>query len=75
MMIFVEKQGIIRSLNYAEVAELADALDLKSNDEFSSCRFESGPRHQFKRGVAQLAERTVWDREVVGAEPATPTRD
>lgn len=28
---------------------------------------------QSLRGVAQLVARTVWDREVAGSSPATPT--
>src|SRR5699024_12864761 len=41
---------------FAGVAELADAQDLKSCDERSSYRFDSGPRHHhFNRApIAQL---------------------
>gem|GEM_PF-5819699 len=50
---------------------MVDAQDLKSCDLFGSCGFESHPRHI--RSVAQLVERRVWDAEVPGSNPGTPT--
>ncbi len=34
----------------------------------------SSPSLGTHRGVAQLVERRVWDAEVVGSRPATPTK-
>jgi hypothetical protein len=35
--------------------------------------FESLKTHQLNRGVAQLGARVVWDDEVAGSIPVTPT--
>jgi hypothetical protein len=55
----------------AGVAELVDALDLKSNDG-NIVRVRVSP--SALRRVAQLVARTVWDREVPGSNPGSPTK-
>ena len=44
---------------HAEVAELADAQDLKSCDANTSYRFDSGLRHQISRGGAEPVIRVM----------------
>ena len=60
---------------HAEVAELADAQDLKSCGTYLSYRFDSGLRHHFKqyRGVEQLAARRAHNPKVAGSSPASAT--
>ena len=57
------------------VAEPVDARDLKSRGSIS--RVGSSPTLGTPplklRGVAQLAARLVWDEEVLGSNPSTPT--
>lgn len=78
----------------AEVAELVDALDLKSNGEFftvpvrvrlsapsfakaSDGKAQSGPARRSPKDVGGVwrsgLARLVWDEEVVGSNPTTPT--
>src|SRR5690606_10978371 len=57
----------------AEVAELADAQDLKSCGPSRSYRFDSGLRHHFYRGVEQLVARRAHNPKVVGSSPAPAT--
>ena len=53
---------------------MVDTQDLKSCGPIGSCGFESHPRHRaFLRGVAQLVAHTLWEREVGGSSPPTPT--
>jgi hypothetical protein len=44
------------TINYAWVAKLVDAQDLKSCEDNTSCRFKSGPRHHFKNIYYLLEE-------------------
>ncbi len=62
---------------------MVDARALRALEPLGSWRFESSPRHRFirnyvmfdliLRSVAQLVERLVWDEEVPGPSPGTPT--
>ncbi len=58
----------------AEVAELADAQDLKSCGPQRSYRFDSGLRHHKYRGVEQLVARRAHNPEVVGSNPSPATK-
>ena len=58
----------------AEVAELADAQDLKSCGPYRPYRFDSGLRHQKHRGVEQLVARRAHNPEVVGSSPSPATK-
>jgi hypothetical protein len=56
---------------YAEMAELAYAHALRAC-KIISC-VGSSPTLGTKRGVAQLEEWALWERQVAGSSPATPT--
>ena len=58
----------LRAIKEAGVAELADAQDLKSCGGKTSCRFDSGPRHQIA-GWSSLEARRAHNPEVVGSNP------
>lgn len=50
---------------------MVDALDLKSNDKFLSCRFESGPRHQMERYLRKhIYQAGLWAQEAGSSEEA-----
>ena len=59
--------------NYAGVAELADAQDLKSCDVNSSYRFDSGPRHQFFRPHGQAVKTSPFHGGNPGSNPGGVT--
>ena len=51
---------------------MVDTRALRAREDKTSCEFESRPRHI--RSVAQLVARLVWDEEVPGSSPGTPTK-
>lgn len=51
---------------------MVDTQALRACEDNTSWRFESSLRH-WKRSVAQLVERCVWDAEAPGSSPGTPT--
>ena len=58
-----------RSLEEAGVAELADALDLKSCDWKQSYRFDSGPRHRKEHPQLNWIEYLTTNQAVRGSTP------
>ena len=59
----------------AEVAELADAQDLKSCDPFRSYRFDSDLRHHLNiiAGWSSMVARWAHNPEVIGSNPIPAT--
>ena len=49
------------------------ARALRAREANTSCEFESRLRH-INRGVAQLVECALWEREADGSSPSTPTQ-
>ncbi len=67
---------VVKNISFetqAEVAELADAQDLKSCGPYRPYRFDSGLRHHKHRGIEQLVARRAHNPEVVGSSPTPAT--
>ena len=73
IIVFAVKSTVSILDSKAEVAELADAQDLKSCGPQRPYRFDSGLRHQKRRGVEQLVARRAHNPEVVGSNPSPAT--
>ncbi len=54
---------------------MVDTRALRARASYLAWRFESSPRHKkTHRGMAQLVERSLWERKVARSNRATPTQ-
>ncbi len=58
----------------AEVAELADAQDLKSCGTYLPYRFDSGLRHHYIAGWSSMVARRAHNPKVSGSNPLPATK-